>query len=297
MLARQRSAAPRASRRRGRRGRVAREVQPQQAEALPRQRVEVGQPAVLGAQRHRHDLAAGEARAALGHRVAGRRHRDRAVDDLGQPEDRLLGAERRHAPRCPGRARRRSAARPTRPRPRAARAAPRRAGRPRRRLDLDRRHRAADERRGLLARLADAEVQDPDALVRAPARLGQADERVGAQAGQDGGAHAAQRLQHLVGAHERGDLRPARRAGARAGSPGPKFTASTPARANSATGVHACLGSPRPPRRAARRRAGCRPGPGPTGRWRRPRARRARRTPRAAAPRRPRRGARARSGS
>ena len=54
---------------------------------------------------------------------------------------------------------------------------------------------------------------------------------------------ATEALEELVAAHEGGDVDLLVAPVAKAGSPGPRLTASTPARTNSATGVHACLGS------------------------------------------------------
>ena len=99
-----------------------------------------------------------------------------------------------------------------------------------------------------LARLADAEVDDVDpAGGRRGLRLVHAGERVGAAGRPGRGSRAAQEaLQRAVGVDERrdGDVLAAARGPGR-GRPGPKFTASTPAAANSATGVQACLASSR----------------------------------------------------
>ena len=98
------------------------------------------------------------------------------------------------APARPGPARRRSAA-PAQPAIASRSSASpsrRRVGRER----LERRHeRLADERRRLLARLADPEVDEVDAVGAQPRLgLGQAHERVRAQAGEGGGElHAANR--------------------------------------------------------------------------------------------------------
>ena len=80
--------------------RVPGRVDPQQHEALPGDRVEVGQPPALVRERQLDHLGARERRTPRGHGVAGRRHRDhvapaRLHEHLGEGEDRLLGAVRR----------------------------------------------------------------------------------------------------------------------------------------------------------------------------------------------------------
>src|SRR5205823_5402006 len=63
------------------------------------ERVEIGEPAILHAQRDGDDLGAGEERAALVYRVSRLGHCDQATPtdrDLREGEDRLLRAESRH---------------------------------------------------------------------------------------------------------------------------------------------------------------------------------------------------------
>ena len=108
----------------------------------------------------------------------------------------------------------------------------------------------------VLARLADAEVDDVDpARGRRGLGLVQRGRRGRGASPPGPGSRAAQEaLQHAVGVARATRRRRARRGVcAWAGSPGPKFTASTPAAANSATGVHACLASRRRSPAARRR--------------------------------------------
>ena len=166
MLARQRGGALVQRPRRDGGGRVVRVVQPQQRDAAPRvgvDRVEVGEEPGVLAQRQLQHLLAGEHGAALVDGVGRRRDRDEvAAEHLGHVEDGLLGAERRQhlrirverdaeAPRGPFRDRGAQVGQPVR----------RRVGGER----LERRdERLADERGRLLARLADAEVDEVDAV-------------------------------------------------------------------------------------------------------------------------------------
>ena len=85
--------------RRGGTRRVARVADPEERELVPGvERVEVGQPPRLLAQRHGHDRPTGEERTALVHRIRGLGDRDApllAQGDVREGEDRLLRPERR----------------------------------------------------------------------------------------------------------------------------------------------------------------------------------------------------------
>src|SRR5215211_7390688 len=112
------------------------------------------------------------------------------------------------------------------------------------RLDR-RRERGADERGRLLARLADAEVDQVGAGgEQPPLRLRQPNERVRLQLGECGsGPHAANRSSTSYARTSAAISTDSSRRWACAGSPGPKLTAGRPASPNSATGVQACLGA------------------------------------------------------
>ncbi len=209
MLARERRGALVERERGGDGGRVVRRVQPQDRDAVPVDGVEVGQPAVRRLEPQFDDLRPGEQRAARGHGVAGRRHRDpgaRAADDLGEPEDRLLRAERRDDLGRRVEVGAEAAREPAGDRgPQLRQALGLRVARDR--LGLDRLgDGAADERRRLLARLARPEVDDPRAAGgRGRLRLVEAHERVGAETGRGRGSAACEALQGLVAADERVD--------------------------------------------------------------------------------------------
>ena len=260
MLARERRGALVQVERRGRGGRVVRVVQPQDRGARPdvgRDGVEVGQEAVRGAQRQLDHLPCRRTppRARRpGRRAGGRRSGRRRAPGRGgtrPPWSRTSGS-----PRCPGPAARRSGGRPTPRSPRAARAAPRRSGY----LDcgsIASHQRLADERRRLLARLADPEVDHRHAGRRSRARPRSA-ARTGTSAGRParGRASRRERLQHACERTSAAISTDSSRRCACAGAPGPKLTASMPAAPNSATGVHACLGATRrSPARDQRARA------------------------------------------
>ena len=159
---------------------VVRVVEPEDRHAVPGRGVdgvEVGQEAALGAQRQLEHPLAEERRAALVDRVGGRGHGHQlALEHLGEVEDRLLGAHRRHDLRVRVQRRAEAAADPARHgRAQLGQAVAVRIERQR----LDRPgQRRPDELRRLLARLAHAEVDERDLRVlEPPARLGQADER------------------------------------------------------------------------------------------------------------------------
>jgi hypothetical protein len=170
--------------------RVVRRVEPEDRDAVPVDRVEVGQPAVPWREAQLGHLGgAGEHRATGRHRVARGGDRDpraRAADDLRQAEDRLLGAERRDDLRVRVEAGAEAALDPPGDdlaqlgQARGLRVAEHGRG-----LDgLG--ERAADEGGRLLARLARAEVDHVDAAgERGLLGLVEADERVGRQAGED----------------------------------------------------------------------------------------------------------------
>jgi hypothetical protein len=198
VLARQRRGPLVERERRGRGRRVVRVVQPQDRRALPDVRahgVEVGEEAVGGAQRQLDDLLAGEHGPALVDGVGGLRHDDElAAEHLGEVEDRLLGAERRDDLRV--RVQRRPEAAPHPAGDRSPQLRQPLGQRIRRQRRHRRGERLADERRRLLARLADAEVDYVDAVgLQPPPRLRQPHERVRPQPGEDGGephgAHAS----------------------------------------------------------------------------------------------------------
>ena len=195
VLARQRGGALVELDRRGRGRRVVGVVEPQHADPRPGggvDGVEVGQEAALGRQRQLEQLAPRERGAALVDGVGGRRGGDQlAAGDLGEVEDRLLGAERRDD-LAVGVERDAEAA----PRPAGDRRAQlgQAVGRGVGRERLDRGgERLADEGRRLLARLAHPEVDEVHAGRReAPLGLGEPHERVRAQAGERRGElHAA----------------------------------------------------------------------------------------------------------
>jgi hypothetical protein len=176
-------------RRGGRGGRVVGEVQPQQRHAGPVDRAEVRPPAAPGLQRQLDDVGAREQRAARRDRIARRRHRHAVAPrrhDLGQVEDRLLGPQRGEHLRRRVQLHAEAPGTPAGHRGAQLRQTLReRIGR--HGLGFQRLGRGqADEGRRLLARLADAEVDDVHAA-RGGGRpgLGEADERVRGQALED----------------------------------------------------------------------------------------------------------------
>ena len=201
-----------------------------------------------GAQRQLDHLLAGEHGAALVHRVGGLRDDDhdrrRAPARGGTPPpwSRTSGS-----PRCPGPAARRTGGRPTPRSPRAARAARRPAG-TRDCGSIASHQRLADERRRLLARLADAEVDHRHAGRRQPRAWPRSGARTGTSAGRSARGRASRARTPPARGSERTSAAistDSSRRCACAGAPGPKLTASRPAAPNSATGVHACLGATR----------------------------------------------------
>ena len=174
-------------------GRIVRVVDPNDRRSLPRlggNAVEIRQEGVLLEQGQIVELGAGEERAALVDRVAGLGREDKPLvalsvqHDLREVEDRLLAAVGRdhlgigieldaEAARAPG----------GNDRPQLGQSLGERVAH--QRLDtVD--ERFADQRIGLLARVALAEVDQLDALAgEPPLRLFEADEGIGAGRGQD----------------------------------------------------------------------------------------------------------------
>jgi hypothetical protein len=171
----------------GRGGRVVGVVEPQDPGALPRggvDRAEIGEEAALRRQGQLEDLLAGEGRAALGDGVGGGGDRhELAADDLREVEDRLLGAEggedlgagiQRGAEAALHPARHGGA--------QDAEAVGQRVGRLRRERG---RERLADERRRVLARLPDPEVDHGHAArEEVPLRVREPHEGIAAQPGE-----------------------------------------------------------------------------------------------------------------
>ena len=217
--------------RRDRAGRVVRVADPEERDLVPGvERVEIRQPAVRSSRSGtRHDLAAGEERAALVDRIAPAPGSRRAASRRARS-----ARTRRSPPSSRASARSRSPGRRATPKrrsiqPAIAVAQLGQAGRARVGRDrLDRREqRLADERRRHLARVAHAEVDQR--RCRARARLGlpvvEARERVLRELGEDGESctprqtlPSEEALQRVEGPRRARRSRPARRRRARSAS-------------------------------------------------------------------------------